>query len=224
MTLQWATRGNLRGPTGNPGPTGPAGPAGGPGYATGTVPAGSTQPTIVHGLGTRALAVIIQEVSTGLIVPVAVETVDAAGAASTTTVRLTFATAPTSNQYTYFIIAGAPTSAQMVPVAPVALADAATIATNAALSTHFRLGSMAADRTLGVPTNPIDGQRTLWELTADATDRTLTLTVDVTDGFERTTTAPNATLFIPATKTGFVAAIYSVARRRWTLMGASATI
>jgi hypothetical protein len=196
----------------------------GTGYVTGLVPTGSATPTIQHNLGTTAIWVAVVEVATGLIVPVAAETVDSGGTVSANHVRLSFATAPTSGQYRYTVFAGAPVQAQMVPVAPSTLADAATIATDASLSTHFRMTSMTGDRTLGVPSNPTDAQRVLWELTADATDRTLTLSVDVLDGFERTTTAPNSTVFIPAGKTGFVAAIYSLARRRWSLLGASVTI
>lgn len=194
------------------------------GYASGTVASGGTQPVINHNLGTTSVAVIIREVSTGLIVGVAAETVDGTGTVSTNNVRLTFSVAPTAGQYSYLILAGAPTSAQVVPVPPSTLVDAATIATDASLSTHFRLAAMAGDRTLGIPTSPTDGQRAIWELTADATQRVLTLTQGSTDAFEPTTSAPNQTLTVPASKTGFVAAVYSLARRRWSVLAACSSI
>lgn len=43
----------------------------------------------------------------------------------------------------------------------VTLADASTIATNAALGNRFRVAS-AVDRTLGAPSNPTDGQFCTW--------------------------------------------------------------
>jgi hypothetical protein len=59
--------------------------------------------------------------------------------------------------------------------APVALADAATILTDASLSSLFRV-TLAGNRILGNPSNPFDGQRIQWEITQDATGgRTLTL-------------------------------------------------
>ncbi len=59
--------------------------------------------------------------------------------------------------------------------APVALTDAATIATNAALGNHFRV-TLGGNRTLGNPSNLTDGQRLMWDLTQDGTGgRTITL-------------------------------------------------
>lgn len=67
------------------------------------------------------------------------------------------------------------------PYPPVDLLDAATVATDAALGTHFRLVT-AGNRTLGVPTNPTSGQVVLWEITASGAARTLTLATG-TGGF-----------------------------------------
>lgn len=59
---------------------------------------------------------------------------------------------------------------------PVTLADAATIATDASLSNRFRVSS-AVDRTLGVPTNPTDGQQCSWTWkNTDSSPHTLTVT------------------------------------------------
>jgi len=58
---------------------------------------------------------------------------------------------------------------------PVNLVDAATIATDASSGNYFRV-TLAGNRTLGNPSNGIDGQRVIWELTQDGTGgRTLTL-------------------------------------------------
>lgn len=63
----------------------------------------------------------------------------------------------------------------MLRPAPVALADAASIATNAALGNHFRV-TLGGNRTLANPTGGTDGQRALWEITQDSTGgRTLAL-------------------------------------------------
>jgi hypothetical protein len=190
----------------------------GTGYATGLVPAGSTTPTITHNLGTTAVAVVVQEVATGLIVEVAAETVDSGGTVSNNNVRLTFLTAPTSGQYRYTILAGAPVSAQLVPLPIVALTDAATVATDASLGVHFRLASMAADRTLGTPSNPTDGQRAIWEISPGATNRRITLTQGSLDAFEPSVVAPAAFLDIPANSVGVIAATYLLARRRWLVL------
>lgn len=60
------------------------------------------------------------------------------------------------------------------PLPPVALTDGTTVATDASLSTHFRL-TMAGNRTLSAPTNPTSGQIVLWEVTASGGARTLAL-------------------------------------------------
>ena len=51
--------------------------------------------------------------------------------------------------------------------APVALTDAATIATDATASSLFRV-TLAGNRTLGNPTGAFDGQRIMWEIKQDA--------------------------------------------------------
>ena len=55
----------------------------------------------------------------------------------------------------------------------VALTDATTIATNAALGNDFRV-TLTGNHTLGAPTNPVDGQRVQYQVSQDATgSRTL---------------------------------------------------
>lgn len=59
--------------------------------------------------------------------------------------------------------------------APTTLTDAATIATDASLANSFRV-TLGGNRTLGNPTNAVDGQMILWEIKQDGTgSRTLTL-------------------------------------------------
>lgn len=105
MATSWELRGNLKGPKGDPGADADGG------WVTGTVPADSTTPVILHPLATQDLAVIVREVSTGQIVDVAAETVDSTGALSDNHVRLSFAVQPSPGQYRYLFLSSAPTSA-----------------------------------------------------------------------------------------------------------------
>lgn len=80
------------------------------GYRTGLVPSDSLTPVVQHGLGTDDLIAVVREVSTGLVVAVAYETVDAAGVPSTDYIRFSFAAQPTAGQYRYVILSAAPAS------------------------------------------------------------------------------------------------------------------
>lgn len=96
-------------------------------------------------------------------------------------------------------------SETIVQVGPVTLTDAATIATDASLGSHFRV-TLAGNRTLGNPTNMVDGQRVIWELIQDATgSRTLTLG----SAFALGTDIANTTLTTTASKRDFLGAIYN---------------
>jgi hypothetical protein len=99
----------------------------------------------------------------------------------------------------------------LVPWAPVALTDAATIATDASLGTHFRV-TLGGNRTLGNPTNPTDGQRAVWELIQDATgSRTITLG----SAFALGTDITAITLTTTASKRDFLGAIYNSTAAKW---------
>lgn len=63
---------------------------------------------------------------------------------------------------------------------PFALTDAATIATDASVAQRFTV-SISTGRTLGVPTNPVDGDLRVWEV-KNPTGGALTLTLAVTTG------------------------------------------
>lgn len=100
--------------------------------------------------------------------------------------------------------------------APVALADAATIATDAALGNTFRV-TLAGNRTLAAPTNPADGQRCLWEFTQDATGgRTITLASGA-GGFLVGEDGP-VVLSTGAGKTDAMGAEYHAGRDRWLVL------
>lgn len=102
------------------------------------------------------------------------------------------------------------------PWPPVDLTDATTIATNAALGTHFRC-SLGGNRTLGAPSNPTDGQVCVWELTASSTDRTVTL-ASGTGGFAfggDVTEVPT----ISSGTTTYVQAVYRQSAAQWRVIG-----
>jgi hypothetical protein len=90
---------------------------------------------------------------------------------------------------------------------PVTLADAATISTNAALGTYFRV-TLGGNRTLANPTGATDGQKILWEVIQDGTGgRTITLGANFALG----STISSATLSGTAGKRDFLGAIYNSA-------------
>lgn len=92
-------------------------------------------------------------------------------------------------------------------VAPVALTDAATVATDASLGDHFRV-TLGGNRTLGNPTNAVDGQRLLWEIIQDGTgSRTITLDTKFALGTDLTA----VTLTTTASKRDFLGAFYNSA-------------
>lgn len=103
----------------------------GGGYEVGYVPAGSTTPTITHALNTTDATCTVIEVSTGLTIPIPCE------ALTTTSVRLTFNTAPTTNQYRYLILGAGSGSGvgvgahnHVVPVAQLVASAAQTVTNN----------------------------------------------------------------------------------------------
>lgn len=101
--------------------------------------------------------------------------------------------------------------------ASVALTDAATIATDAALGRYFRV-TLAGNRTLGNPTNAVDGQKVVWELIQDATgSRTITLG----SNFALGTSIAAVTLTTTASKRDFLGAIYNSTATKWYVIAFS---
>jgi hypothetical protein len=106
-------------------------------------------------------------------------------------------------------------NAKRIALPPVTLTDAATIATDASLGNHFRV-TLGGNRTLGAPTNPVDGQKAIWEVIQDATgSRTLTLTTGSNGAFAYGTDITGITLTTTASKRDFIGAVYNSTAQRW---------
>lgn len=101
-------------------------------------------------------------------------------------------------------------------VAPiVALVDAATIATDAALSNQFSV-TLGDNRTLGNPTNAVDGQRITWAIKQDGTgSRTLAYDTKFRFGTDIT----GATLTTTANKTDYLTVIYRSGDDKFDVVG-----
>ena len=111
------------------------------------------------------------------------------------------------------LLAGATFTGYMAP-AVVALTDASTIAVNAALGNDFRV-TITANRTMGSPSNPVDGQRIDFQVTQDGTgSRTITWNSVYDFG---TDGAP--TLTTTASKTDLIGFIYNAALTKWLCAG-----
>lgn len=97
--------------------------------------------------------------------------------------------------------------------APVAISGGAT---NAALGSVFTFSS-SSDTTLGVPTNPTDGQRCIWKFTnSGGSSVTLSLTTS-SGGFRFGTTVTGLTA-TTAGKTDYIGAIYNSAGPYWDVV------
>lgn len=113
---------------------------------------------------------------------------------------------------------------------PVTLTDAATVATDASLGTRFLL-STAAARTIGIPTNPVDGKLVIWEITnTDASPRTQTFTSTAggllpMETVEGTPVADTpAAVPVPAGETAVVVAYYSSSLGYWVPISIKASV
>lgn len=96
---------------------------------------------------------------------------------------------------------------------PVTLTDAPVIATDASLGVTFRV-TISASRTLAAPTNPTDGQRAIWEVTAAGGAYVLSLATGAAGAFQFGTDVTA----IPATASGtttFIGAVYRSSSARW---------
>lgn len=96
-----------------------------------------------------------------------------------------------------------------------ALTDASTIAVNAAMGNHFRV-TLGGNRTLGTPTNPVDGQKITFEFTQDGTGgRTLAFS----GGYAFSLSVPQPTLTGTAGATDVIGFMYSSEITAWRCMG-----
>lgn len=105
-----------------------------------------------------------------------------------------------------------------VPPVVVQLSDASTINTDATAGNLFRV-SIAGNRTLAAPTNPVDGQRIVWEVAASGGIRTLSLATG-TGGFTFGADI-TAVSSIASGKTDFIGAIYNASVNKWRVVAYS---
>ncbi|HSX16923.1 MAG TPA: hypothetical protein VLH86_02375 [Patescibacteria group bacterium] len=99
----------------------------------------------------------------------------------------------------------------VVAFGPVTLTDAATIATDASLGTHFRV-TLAGSRTLGNPTNSTDGQKILWEIIQDGSG---SHTIALDTNFALGSDISSITLSTAAGKRDFLGAVYNSTAGKW---------
>jgi hypothetical protein len=104
-----------------------------------------------------------------------------------------------------------------LPFAPVDLTDQATIATNCALGQHFRV-ILEGNRTLGAPTNPLDGQRIVHEFIQDATGGR-TLVVNNANKWHFGVEITSVTLSTTPSKRDFMTSIYHQNTDRYNIVG-----
>lgn len=96
----------------------------------------------------------------------------------------------------------------------VALTDAATIAVDASLGNHFRV-TLGGNRTLGAPTNPLDGQKVIFEIIQDGSgSRTLAYNAV----FVFSTDIPVPVLSIAASARDFLGFVYNSTSAKWYLL------
>lgn len=94
------------------------------------------------------------------------------------------------------------------------LTDQATITTDASAGTIFTV-TLAGNRTLAAPTNPVDGMKRVWRFKQDATgSRTITLNAVFRLGTDITT----ITLTTTASKTDYMGAIYNNDAAKWDVV------
>jgi hypothetical protein len=138
------------------------------GIVSGFVPSGSTTPSIVHALATVDLVVSIHEESTGLYPLVAAASTDI------NTVQLTFAVAPTANQYRYTIVAkSALLGAPQVRDVPVVVPYAASATLNATAG-NSQIMTATGNVLLNEPSGGADGQLILFRVIASGAQRVIT--------------------------------------------------
>jgi hypothetical protein len=111
-------------------------------------------------------------------------------------------------------MAGRKTLSRLGDLSPVTLTDATTVATDAALGDFFRV-TLGGNRTLGNPTNMVDGQRVIWELIQDATG---TRTITLGSAFALGTDITAVTLTTTASKRDFLGAVYNSTAAKWYVL------
>lgn len=180
------------------------------GIVSGYVPSGSTTPSIVHALSTVDLVVGVHEESTGLFPLVAAATTDI------NTVQLTFATAPTANQYRYTIVAkSALLGAPQVRDMPVVVPYAASMTPNATAGNNL-LTTATGNITLNEPAFGADGQWLRLRVIASGAQRVVTFVAAL-----KRPASIASTLTIPAGQRGDIG-LYLESTYGWTVTTAYA--
>jgi hypothetical protein len=110
------------------------------------------------------------------------------------------------------------TATQYTAPLVVTLTDAATIAVSAAAGNDQRV-ILGGNRTLGVPTSPVDGQKILFHITQDATGSRTLAYASGAGGYEFSTGLPSPTLSTGANVTDLLGVVYDLARNRWLAAG-----
>jgi len=111
--------------------------------------------------------------------------------------------------------AGAATTTEPGAVAPavVALTDAPTIAVNASLGNDFRV-TINGNRTMGNPSNPVNGQQILFQITQGAGG---SFTITWSSAYDFSGGLPQPTLSTGAGQTDLLGFIYNAAKSSWLL-------
>lgn len=117
---------------------------------------------------------------------------------------------------TVVLTAGQQSIAGGKTLVPVALIDAANIATDVSLGNTFTV-TLGGNRNLSAPTNPIDGQKVIWIFTQDGTGNR-TLTFDVIFDFGN---LPTLILSSAAAKKDYMGAIYNSGSSKWNVVAYS---
>lgn len=106
----------------------------------------------------------------------------------------------------------AATTTEQGAIAPavVLLSDAAAIAVDASLGNDFRV-TIAASRTMGNPSNPVDGQKITFQITQGNGSSVITWD----SSYEFSTGLPQPTLSTAAGQTDLLAFIYNQAKGKW---------
>lgn len=167
------------------------------GIVSGYVPSGSTTPSIVHALGTVDLVVGVHEESTGLYPLVAAASTDI------NTVQLTFAVAPTANQYRYTIVAkSALLAAPQVRDVPVVVPYAASLTLNATAGNNL-VTTATGNVLLNEPSSGADGQLILLRVIASGAQRVITFNAAL-----KRPSSIASTLTVPSGQRGTVGLIF----------------
>lgn len=104
-------------------------------------------------------------------------------------------------------------------IPPVTLTYGATTNTDASQGSLFRV-TLTGDTTLAAPTNPVDGQRVVWELTASGGARTVTLATGAAGAFKFGTSITALGVVASGTTT-FLGALYRTSSTRWHVLAIS---